>query len=260
MEPKFNRVALELPTADEITIDPLQQELAAKAKRLLGYGLLEEHLQGGAVTQTRERAELSTLTQTFNELDIQPFDTREVEHYQRKQKRTLDHKSFFALPLYAQIWVLIEKMFSPLEKCSQSVVNALCSVWLVGGIAGVVFLCIGWWLTAAILSPTAFSALCMIYLAVLDRHVSGLRLQKWEWTKLTFAECCQREVEIPPFALNTAICIKEKMPDADLFVEAAMSTDRVLGDPFLCIKYGGAKHYLEVWNEFQFERKTTRKV
>jgi hypothetical protein len=260
----FNRVTLEVPAAEEITIDPLQQELAVKAKRLLGYGLLEDHLQGGVVTQARERAELTTLAQTLGELDIQPLDTQEVESYQRKEQKKLNRKSFFALPRYAQLCVLLnkmlDKMFSPFEKHLEWLACILLICIAIGGVSGIVFLCVGQWLTAEILSPLTFLTLCMAYAISLTDRVEKLTLQKWGWTKLTFADCYERKVEIPPFALDTAVRVKEKMPDADLFVEAATSTDLSLGDPFLCLRHGGITYYLEVWEESSFERELRRRA
>ena len=40
-------------------------------------------------------------------------------------------------------------------------------------------------------------------------------------------------------------------------MEVLMSTERLLGDPFLVVKHGGQKFYLEVWEESKFEGRRT---
>jgi hypothetical protein len=116
------------------------------------------------------------------------------------------------------------------------------------------------WLVAGIFSPFALLGLGGLYVLAIENRVRGLKLRQWEWVTLSFGQCHNRGVEVPPFALDTAIRIKEKMPSAFLSVETLMSTDLVLGDPFLCVQYGDTKYYIEVWDEFRFERQTTRRV
>jgi hypothetical protein len=264
----LSRVTLELPVVEEIVIDPLQQQLATKAKDLLGYGLLEECIQGGVAEEVQKRTDHATLAQIFNKLDIHPLDPKEVERHQRKERSSLNRKAILSLPGYAQLFMLLnavmEKGFSFLKLCDttlrRGVVAMFTILTLIGAIIDLVCLLCHSWIAGMILAPCTLMWLCIVYCIALLKRCQELTLQMWSWKKLTFAECYKEKVEIPEFALDTATRIKEHLPGANLFVEAVISDDQVLGDPFLCLEYGGVKHYLEVWDESRFERMTTRKV
>jgi len=281
METKFSRVTLEAPAVENSVIDPLQEELAKKAKNLLGYGLLQERIQGELATETQRCVKLAGLANTFKELDIQPLNQKEVERYQRKQQRTLNRKSFFALPRYAQLFVLLEAAMEKLSsiifgvfgvtpakdpdsahfsKEEGRIYMALFLSAMFGTATDIGAILTLHWRWAIGLSPCSILLFAVFYCIIFDKRVQELKLRVWSWTKLTFAECYQRKIEIREFALDTATRIKEKLPEADLFVEVVISTDLQFGDPFLCLQHAGAKYYLEVWDESRFERRMLRKA
>lgn len=58
---------------------------------------------------------------------------------------------------------------------------------------------------------------------------------------------------IPLGALKTAVTIKEAMPEAKFVVEELLKNRRPIPDPFLVVKAGSAKYYIEQWDEPSFE-------
>lgn len=257
----LKRVALDYVVApEEIIIDPLQQELAAKARKVLGYGLLEERLKKDGCAQVRERIQLSTLAQVFQRLDIQPFELAEVAKYQEEEKKKANRKSAALVPLYAKLWILITKFF----QCSfgrirsGGLLSLLMVCLMIAPVAEILLLVFGHLVAALVVSPFALLGCGAYYALGLNNRMMDLYIREWEWEGLSFEECAGRGVEIPEFVLHTAIRIKQEMPKADLFVEALVGTDRSLGDPFLCLKQGDKKYYLEVWDESRFERSMIR--
>lgn len=57
---------------------------------------------------------------------------------------------------------------------------------------------------------------------------------------------------VPDFALQTALDLKAKLPEVELFIESFEK--RKVHDPFLVAVYGGKWYYLEVWNEPGFKQ------
>ena len=56
---------------------------------------------------------------------------------------------------------------------------------------------------------------------------------------------------IPEFVLNKAVQIKERLPEAEFFVEE-LNVKRI-PDPFLVVQFGLERYYVEVWDEAKFE-------
>lgn len=61
--------------------------------------------------------------------------------------------------------------------------------------------------------------------------------------------------EIPIHVLNKAIQIKEKLPEAEFFVDNYERNGSNAGDPFLWVSVAGWGRYVEVWDEPKFEQK-----
>ena len=261
----LNRVVLEAPEAvvPEITIDPLRQELAEKARTVLGYGLLEKHLENQVAVKTQEQKQYLTLVEAFEKLNIQPFDDGEVAAYQKSEKQRNNWKGFLALPWYAKLYVILNAPYEGLDKLplseesKENLFIALFCFGLVGIFVTAGALLGSSWLVATIAAPFALNCLIMFFLAALEKKVEGIVKKEWDWSQLTFADCHKRGIEIPEFALDTAIRVKELLPDASLTVDALIATDRVLGDPFLRLDYAGGRYYLEVWDESRFENRKT---
>ena len=261
----LSRVTLEVPETivPEITIDPLRQELAEKARTLLGYGLLKKNLDNQVVVKIREQKQYLTLVEAFGKLNIRPFDNNEVAGYQKNEKRRSNWKGFLALPWYAKLFVILNAPYEGIDRLplsKKSIDNIYCALFIfsfVGILVALSALVEGWWLGVTIAAPFALSGLAMIFLIGLSDKVEGIIKKEWDWNQLTFKECHERGIEIPEFALDTAVRVKELLPDASLTVEALVATDRVLGDPFLCLDYAGRKYYLEVWYESRFENRRT---
>ena len=58
---------------------------------------------------------------------------------------------------------------------------------------------------------------------------------------------------VPDFALRKAIMIKEAMPEAQFFVDVLKVNTKRIPDPFLVVKLGTEKYWVEVWDETEFE-------
>lgn len=237
----------------------LEKELAQKAEITLGYNLLNEHLQKRVLTREQEDKKYQEnlkLATIFDELGIQPFDHQGVEQYQKKEQEAYNRKSFSVLPWYAQVCLRLDKAFSFMNSWPEFIYGLLFLASLISLICSLALVPLGRWTTVALLSPFSCFGLILVFMLLVDRQMNGLKLQEWEWKKLSFTDCQKQNVEIPHFVLNTAISIKEKMPGADLFVEGLISHERQLGDPFLCLQCAGNKYYLEVWEESKFEGRT----
>lgn len=70
---------------------------------------------------------------------------------------------------------------------------------------------------------------------------------KWRRTRLR-----SFEGEVPEFVLSRAIEIKERAPNVEFEVEALRIDSRY--DPFLIVKCGRQRFYIDVWDEAEFER------
>src|SRR3989344_6013382 len=234
---QLERIALEAPTAtaiQEITIDPLQQELAAKARNILEYGLLEETLPTTVAIKKVQQAQI--LADTLNKLDIKPFNSKQVESYKEQQRRKLDRNSLSSLPIFVQAHVVLDKMLSFMNDLNEGMTALLVFGPWIAGIANIIMLFKQQWITAGILTPFTIFGLCTAYVIMFNDKVEGYNLTKWHWERLSLKQCHTRKIEIPEFVLDTAVRVKEKLPEADLFVDIIVSQNMAIGDPFLGLK------------------------
>ncbi len=260
---EFKRMTLEAPVLEDPNpeIEAMRQNLAKRAKDVLGYGLFGDHLR-----KKEEQKNADSLVQALVELEIEPLDTKEVEAYQKNQRKLKNREAFSDLPWYAKFVELWEKMaekifikYSP----SDDNVDRECAVFflsgLIGTIAEIIALVERNWILAAIVFPfTFFFVSFFVATACLKVAESkGIKVKEWGWNSLTFDGCEKQKIEIPEFAIDTAIRVKERIPAAQVSVDALMSTERLLGDPFLVVQHGESRYYLEVWNESKFEGRRT---
>jgi hypothetical protein len=66
------------------------------------------------------------------------------------------------------------------------------------------------------------------------------------WTEV---EISQYKEAIPLHVLDKAVQIKKALPDAEIIIEHLTESQ----DPFLVVKHGGKKVYVDVWEEPRFE-------
>lgn len=58
---------------------------------------------------------------------------------------------------------------------------------------------------------------------------------------------------VPEFVLRKAVQIKEACPTALIYVDALKVNTRPFPDPFLVVKLGNEKYWVDVWDEAAFE-------
>jgi len=58
---------------------------------------------------------------------------------------------------------------------------------------------------------------------------------------------------VPEFALRKAVQIKEACPTALFYVDVLKVNTKKIPDPFLVVKLGSEKYWVEVWDESEFE-------
>lgn len=254
---EFKRAPVQTPVeavVKGITIDPLCEELAEKAKTLLGYGLLQEHLQQTVVTQNTNTAQTAELAKVLTELECQPFNTAEVKDYMKAERKRQNRKSRKELPHYVRLFDFLQnKAF----KWVDDIPNTLFVLLLIASVVSMIMECCAlWnqaWKTAAYASPMSVVGACLIYVMALQDKIR-VYAQEWSWQNLDFCSCYQRKIAVPYIPLDTATRIKQKLPNARLSVEILISSTRLIGDPFLRLDYGGQTYYLEAWEESEFEK------
>lgn len=254
---EFKRMALETPVleVEDPEIESMRQHLANQAKTVLNYGLFADRLQ-----EKSEKKKTDSLVLALVELEIKPLVQKEVDEYQISQRALKNKEAFSDLPWYAKLVELWEKMIERLvgpinntnanRKCAEFLFSAI-----IGAIIEIYALVTQNWLLAVIVSPFAFLLVSFFVVWILSVILikNNITIKEWEWKSMTFTECEKQKIEIPEFAIDTAIRVKECIPATQLSVEILMNTERLLGDPFLVVQHGGLKYYIEVWDESKFE-------
>lgn len=216
----------------EITDD---KRFAQEAKMLLGYSMLETENASQIRKQAHQTSMLKVnakLVEILKELDIRPFSKKSVEAYKTNKIKKLkrrDHTSFamfvFGVVLVVSSIVLI---FASAAKDNDG-----------GDVLS------DWWAIPGILM-----AICSIPLIGLNVP-SDRKRYEWTQTKIAFYGR-----PIPEFAIQTAIDIKKRLPEA--YFEVEELTERRVVDPFLVVSVEhGPDYYIEVWNEPGFKQERT---
>ncbi|HSX24464.1 MAG TPA: hypothetical protein VLG69_00670 [Candidatus Andersenbacteria bacterium] len=215
-------------------------EVAFQAKEVLGYGLPKLQL-----TAENERiSQQNALYAAMKELDIRPFDEKQVSQYKAKMARRhtpLSSKFSFA-------WQFVFGFglsFGPPLVCALSGIARLC----VGpGLFGEVFLASG----------IGTGALLIIVLSYIFRDKSKDSKEDEpetvpvaEWKLIPIQD--YRGI-VPEFVLQTAIDLKTRCPVAAFYIDELVESRRKL-DPFLVVRCVGLQKHIEVWNEPEFKQK-----
>lgn len=225
----------------EITTDVVEKteeselkQLAQKASLKLGYCLLEETVGDSVAVQiqrefeekTRIGKENNELINALLKLDIVPFSKDSVELY--KTQAVKDARK-----------VLVK--LNPIKETMPMVLVLI------------LMLSLGSIIVLGILNILGFisNSPVLIALATFVGSTVGFvfsinSLKTFEWTN---TEIKHYQQPIPEFVLNKALQIKEKVPNAQFFIEHLEEKY----DPFLKVKHGNLDLYIEVWDEPKFE-------
>jgi len=263
------------PLESEITIDPVREELAARAAGLLGYEPLARHLRDISVGAVEKRSRQRLIAQLFQQMEIVPFDVNAVADYKRTQQRAVAWRSYLALPAWAKIWMATEWLFTPFIKHDGLGIPStiLCGI---GAIACLICAVVGCfldpgervapWRIARDLAVFPLIIVTMIYNGALDKTARDRGFYKvWSWKQISMRDYARlvqagEADPVPDFALHTAVRISEKMPGAMFFIDQLTgdvperSSRWYDSDPFLVLEYYGQDHHLEAWDESDFER------
>lgn len=198
-------------------------ELAVAAKQQLGYRVL---------------ANAQPLFAAMAELGIKPFSLASVEAYKRKMVFWTNLKNLIATLsiLFCRIALAI------------SIVGGVLS-FVIGGIwtifAPIPEWCL-WWFGASLIGFVGAG------LVELYRDGEDLFWRYAQWNKTPIYKYPEF---IPEFAVQTAVDLKEKCPEAYFYIEELRIEGYPILDPFLVVKHGDLEYHLEVWNEPCFKDK-----
>lgn len=92
----------------------------------------------------------------------------------------------------------------------------------------------------------------------LNRHQRKTNFIKYSWVKTNIK---QYQGQVPEFALQTALDIKKRCPNVEIFIDELVAQQVPTNDPFLVVKPNTKsykEYYVEVWNEprYRQERET----
>lgn len=225
---------------DQHELDQLYafEQLAMTAADTLGYK--ESLTQLPKLLEDAEKR--VSLKKAMTELGIETFSAKAVERYQSKSARR-------ATPLISKAiaWVLT---IAVLLFCGAGVTFIISLVaCIVCGMAE--DLTVPTWLAVITWTSLGVAVANFVGIGVTD----GKKLTYAEWAPIPIGEYTR---PIPEFALQTAVDLKAKCPEAKFFIEELQLKERTL-DPFLVVHDSqGNKHYLEVWNEPGFIQKRQR--
>lgn len=212
-------------------------DLAAAAAEHLGYTALIKNLPALRAA-TRDRV---SLKQAMADLGVAPFNNRDVARYQTKMARV-------HTPLTT--WALI---------FSHNFAFGL----FIGGLAALSVSGASCLILYAIsVVPAWLSQICWggLVTAMIGCLVGAAFVIATNGKTITYAEWRAIPIElyhrpIPEFALQTAVDIKQRCPEARFVIEELQFKQRTL-DPFLAVRDSeGNTYYLEVWNEPRFVQK-----
>lgn len=199
-----------------------RQQLARNALSVLGYAKLAQ-----AMTVP------DALLFTLRKLDIAPFVRSKVVAYKDKKARP--------------------SMWSGHKKALRFGVAA----------AGFLLAAVKWpinWstFTMAALGDVAFFVMAVVFAIValgytLDRDMRGERTTR-EWRPCPIATY---DGNIPPAALSQALAVKNALPAVEVYVDRLIETtekiERPDRDPFLMVKLGNERYWIDVWDEAKYE-------
>jgi len=197
----------------------IREDFALECNTRLGYSL--------AAATVKTHNEDAALRATLRELDIDPFEQESVTRYRR---RKMDDCNRRRARLVGLNW---------------GIFFAGCALLVASVPAG---LAVG----PAGFCPLAVAATTMIVAAVMLGTWILECIDVWEWG---WAALEKFSAPVPEFALQSALEIRERCPEARFFVSylVQMRDIAISGDPFLVVASSkGRRYYIEVWNEPSF--------
>lgn len=200
-------------------------ELAKQAASLLGYGNL-------AKVVTRQSGLLAVL----RELDIAPLVPQHVEQYRKKKAKN-------------GMWSGTKRF---LTMAPSSILGVLGTAYLRH-------------ITGSFDAPTPPGVACFI-LGIVSIVLSVITIVEFagevgRGRRMTrFWDSCDirnYQGSVPEFALSKAVQIKQALPQAEIrvsyLVEKKEEKFRPMPDPFLIAQLGSEIHYIDVWDEKEYE-------
>lgn len=199
-----------------------RQQLARNALSVLGYAKLAQ-----AMTVP------DALLFTLRKLDIAPFVRSKVVAYKDKKAR-------------AGMWS-----------------GHQTAIWAAGSGAGCLLAAVTWPINWNVFSMAAVGDVGAFVMAVvfaiialnygLDRTMRGMRTTR-EWKPLPIDKY---DGNVPVEALSKALAIKNALPDVEVYVDRLIETtekiERPDRDPFLMVKLGNERYWIDVWDEAKYE-------
>lgn len=234
-------VPVEIPSIAEIeeklsNLKPEGSELAKiaeKAEKLLGYRSLNLEVGSSCRRLQREKGVVERqipLLTALKELDMRVYPKEMIRQYKTEKERRAN-------------WFGLKKIN-----------DKLLIILFFGSFLGIVLFGVN-----RHFLPMGISASVLGFLLLsfkwkwLDEQISRL-LYIYEWkieSIQDYGTCVNAYMAtpIPIFVLNKAIAIREKLPEASIYVE-------YLGkkDPLLFVRLGDASEYVEVWDENDLEK------
>lgn len=175
----------------------------------------------------------------MKDTNIQPFSAKAVKKYKSRMARR-------ATPLRTRVLAGAVEVISYIWSLCVLGVGA----WL---LAGLVCLCLpaitlpGWALATGYSSLAVGIIILICSAPFIDREVVYA-----EWHTIPIDEYPR---PIPEYVLQTAVDLKKKCPATEFFIEVLQFQRREL-DPFMVARDpNGNTHYLEVWDEPDFNKK-----
>lgn len=187
----------------------------------------------GGIDHLSSAQAANKLMAVLKELDIQPFNPGQVARYKASQRRT---KGYWAM------WGSI---------VGTLVLSIGTVIWAIGSPLGPIF------------GPLASILGVVAIIVGIVQAVNGRLMGFGQWER---SHIENYGLPIPTFALQTAIAIKEKMPEAELRVDRYVSMGELqererrhrvamrAADPFLVVMAGNYVAHIEVWEEPKFEQ------
>ena len=200
-----------------------EKELANQAADVLGYNLLKTSIKQGFSS--------SKLRKTLKELDIRPFSIESVRKYKDSALRKANNRH--------------NRLISVMKVGLPLLISGVLAMMIIAGLKDAhvlvpslaIAFCAVWFLFSVAVTGIPYSFLLM----------SEERMLVWEKDLIK-----DYNRPIPEFALQTALDIKEKLPEASFYIEELRTPKKI--DPFLIVEYGKEVFYLEVWNEPGFDK------
>ncbi len=251
-------------------IDPLQRELAQKAKSLLGYDKLRSAIE---LTDHKRQYEISRAEQErdrllsrrnvrilLKELEIEPYSHGSV--YKYKEASVDKAEGARMIPRQERIpWKDDGRAENLAGYCGMLIpfIGAIgaCAFFMFGpnAFAGYLFLSSVCLCALTIVSSIIYEYARRPRTREVMVRVTPENADRYEWIEMSLKGYTEL---IPDFPIDTAIRIKERLPEAEFFVDVLCRRRMPTDEPFLILKVAGEKHYVEVWDEPDFEKQQRR--